>query len=199
MPQAKGMPPQARNMSSAAESPNMLSLEEASAVQLLSDSNCMAQSICHYAMRARQAMRVAQLSVPHKLQVFSIAQSLLDHHGPGDICPLGTHLSSSPLCPINGPLGKWSAWRLSTLLCSARQVRKVAVPPTGAERKGRRKADRIADLVGLGADAGLPAARPGRGVADLQVLLLDELRKDAGALAGRPPALLAAVRVGRLH
>ena len=57
----------------------------------------------------------------------------------------------------------------------------------------------MADLVGLGADAGLPAARPGRGVADLQVLLLDQLREDAGALAGRSPALLAAVRVGRLH
>ena len=135
MSQAEDLQPQARNMSSAAESPKMLSLEEASAVQLLSDSNCMAQSICQHAMRARQAMRVAQLSVPHKSQVFSIAQSLLDHHGPGDICPLGTQLPNSPLCPINGPLKKCSAWRLSMLLHPAQQVLQKAVPPARAEGK----------------------------------------------------------------
>ena len=65
--------------------------------------------------------------------------------------------------------------------------------------QSRCNAEQTAHLVILSADAGLPTARPGRGVADLQALVLDQLRKDAGALAGRPPALLAAVRVGRLH
>ena len=45
MPQPKCTQPQARKMSSAADSPNMLSLKEASALQLLSESNCMAESI----------------------------------------------------------------------------------------------------------------------------------------------------------